>query len=416
MKKILSMLAVAAAFAVVACTPEDKPKDDGGDAKAPVAEFEYSVDGLSVSFTNKSTDAVGYKWDFGDGETSKEANPTHEYASSGEYTVKLTAANADGVTSKKEATIKLAGAVKAYFSVVALEGREGLFGKALKFDATSSENATSIVWDFGDGESSTDFEVTHAFPEFKTYTVKATVSNEAGQSDTYESEVTPVAKNELLQGCGMGADDAQHWKFVTSNNPEWFGEDQFPNEPSWAAEFGYTADAPSLGDGTCFRANAEKQLAQAAFTFALYQAVELEAGDSLCVNVALKWGENTNNDGLFWVGICSDEDAVINNQVEAPTVTEGHWAEMFNYWAAAGTADWGDGGASVPAYDGDLLGTEAWTSANETLGLGYSGPESTGFKVTNSGTYYFFINYRNVWGNYWGGDVLIDNASLKIIL
>ena len=47
MKKILSMLAVAAAFAVVACTPEDKPKDDGGDAKAPVAEFEYSVDGLS---------------------------------------------------------------------------------------------------------------------------------------------------------------------------------------------------------------------------------------------------------------------------------------------------------------------------------------------------------------------------------
>ena len=170
MKKILSMLAVAAAFAVVACTPEDKPKDDGGDAKAPVAEFEYSVDGLSVSFTNKSTDAVGYKWDFGDGETSKETNPTHEYASSGEYTVKLTAANADGVTSKKEATIKLAGAVKAYFSVVALEGREGLFGKALKFDATSSENATSIVWDFGDGESSTDFVVTHAFPEFKTYT------------------------------------------------------------------------------------------------------------------------------------------------------------------------------------------------------------------------------------------------------
>lgn len=414
MKKILSMLAVAAAFAVVACTPEDKPKDDGGDAKAPVAEFEYSVDGLTVSFTNKSTDAVGYKWEFGDGETSKEADPTHEYASSGEYTVKLTAANADGVTSKKEAKITLAGAVKAYFSVVALEGREGLFGKALRFDATSSENATSIVWDFGDGESSTDFVVTHTFPEFKTYTVKATVSNEAGQSDTYESEVTPVAKNELLQGCGMEADDAQYWKFVTSINPDWHPE--YAGEDSYTAEFGYTADVPSLGSGACLRVNGERQSTQASLSFALYQAVELEAGDSLCVNVALKWGENTNNDGLFWVGICSDEDAVINNQEDAATVTEGHWAEMYNYWAAAGNDVWADGGPSVPAYDGDLNGTEAWVSANTSMKFGYSGAESTGFKVTNGGTYYFFINYRNIWGNYWGGNILIDNASLKIIL
>ena len=89
---------------------------------------------------------------------------------------------------------------------------------------------------------------------------------------------------------------------------------------------------------------------------------------------------------------------------------------MFNYWAAAGTADWGDGGASVPAYDGNLEGTEAWNAANAELGMGYSGAESVEYTVQNSGTFYFYINYRNVWGNYWGKDVLLDNASLKIIL
>lgn len=409
------MLAVAAAFAMVACTPEDKPNDDkGGEAKAPVAEFEYSVDGLTVSFTNKSTDAVAYKWEFGDGETSKEANPTHEYAASGEYTVKLTAANADGVTSKKEATVSLKGAVKAYFSVSTIDGRAGAFGKTLKFDATSSENAVSIVWDFGDGESATEFVVNHTFAEYKTYTVKATVANEDGAKDTYEAEVTAVAQNELLKGCGMEEDDAQYWKFVTSKNPDWHPE--FAGEDSYTPVFGYTEVTPSMGEGACLRINGERQSTQAGFSFALYQAVELEAGDSLCVNVALKWGESTNNDGLLWVGICNSEDAVINNAEDAETVTGAYWMEMFNYWAAAGNDVWADGGASVPAYDGDLNGTEAWIAASDSMGFGYSGAESTGFRVAEGGTYYFFINYRNVWGNYWGGNYYIDNPSLKIIL
>jgi len=46
---------------------------------------------LSVSFTNSSTNASSYLWDFGDGATSTEANPTHNYTALGAYTVVLTA-------------------------------------------------------------------------------------------------------------------------------------------------------------------------------------------------------------------------------------------------------------------------------------------------------------------------------------
>lgn len=416
MRKFFILIAAVATLGFAACTPEEAPKQPGEETPAPTADFTYVADGLSVSFTSNATNAVSYKWAFGDGETAKTQNAKHEYAEAGEYDVVLTVANADGVTAKAEKKVVVAGEPKAYFSATVLQGREGAFGKIVRFDASSSANVDSITWDFGDGTSSAEFVVDHKFPEYSTYTVKATVSNASGATDTFESEVTLVAQNELLSGGGMGEDDAQYWTFITTKNPEWFGEDQFPLEDSWAPTFGYTGDKPAMGEGACFRAAGEKQLTQASFNFTLYQAVELEAGDSLNVNVALKWAENSCNNGLFWIGICESEEAVKTEQQNGETAGEGHWVEMFNYWAAAGTAEWGDGGASIPAYDGDLNGTEAWIAANTELEMGYSGAESTGFRVEKGGTYYFFINYRNVWGNYWGVDVLIDNASLKIIL
>ncbi len=420
MKKMFTLMAAfaIASMALISCG-EDKPTptpDPEPAVNAPVADFDYTVDGLSVSFTNKSTDATSYKWAFGDDETSSETSPTHEYAAAGTYTVSLTAANAKGETNKKEVSVTVKGNVKAYFEYSEIEGRAGAFGMALKFDASASANASSIVWDFGDGESSTDFVVEHKFPEYGTYTVTATVADADGATDVFSQEVTLVAKNELLKGGNFEEDDAQYWNFKTAVNPEWFGEDQYPGHDSWVPVFGYTEDKPAAGQGGCFRANGEFQLTQAAFNFTLYQAVELEAGDVVRIGLDMKWGENSCNDGLFWIGLCNSEEAVTSEAQDSTPEIEFHQVEMFNYWAAAGTADWGDGGASVPAYDGNVEGTDAWVEANAELGMGYSGAESAEVTIEQGGTYYFYINYRNVWGNYWGVDVLLDNASLKIIL
>jgi len=46
---------------------------------------------VDVKFTNSSTNAESYKWDFGDGNISTEKDPTHRYLLSGNYTVTLTA-------------------------------------------------------------------------------------------------------------------------------------------------------------------------------------------------------------------------------------------------------------------------------------------------------------------------------------
>jgi PKD repeat protein len=62
---------------------------------SPVANAvtDLDISGTSVQFFNSSTNATGYLWDFGDGETSTDVNPIHVYDMGGNYTVTLTAFN-----------------------------------------------------------------------------------------------------------------------------------------------------------------------------------------------------------------------------------------------------------------------------------------------------------------------------------
>lgn len=66
----------------------------------PTADFLASTNCSTVSFSNTSVNGKTYKWDFGDGKTSTDKDPTHTYDKSGEYTVTLTAVNDSGDNKK----------------------------------------------------------------------------------------------------------------------------------------------------------------------------------------------------------------------------------------------------------------------------------------------------------------------------
>lgn len=70
------------------------------------AGFTFSIDELLVNFTNTSTGASSYEWDFGDGNTSQEENPANTYALAGTYSVSLKASEgSDENTDVQDVTV-----------------------------------------------------------------------------------------------------------------------------------------------------------------------------------------------------------------------------------------------------------------------------------------------------------------------
>jgi len=69
--------------------------------------YEAAVEGNDVTFTVKTEGVSGYRWDFGDGETSNDANPTHTYPGKGKYVPTLYA-TVNGKTAEASTVLRIA--------------------------------------------------------------------------------------------------------------------------------------------------------------------------------------------------------------------------------------------------------------------------------------------------------------------
>jgi hypothetical protein len=76
----------------------------------PVASADQNVvSGTTVLFANNTSGAIQQEWSFGDGSTSVDADPLHTYASSGIYTVTLTAMDVCGRSDTDTIVVNLTG-------------------------------------------------------------------------------------------------------------------------------------------------------------------------------------------------------------------------------------------------------------------------------------------------------------------
>lgn len=92
-------------------------------SSAPTANFSYVKDGMNVTFTNSSSNATSYSWDFGDGATSVETNPVHAYAMDGDYTVTLTASDDAGQMNDNSQVVSISSAVFTMDMISSAEGK-----------------------------------------------------------------------------------------------------------------------------------------------------------------------------------------------------------------------------------------------------------------------------------------------------
>jgi PKD repeat protein len=173
--------------------------DTGPSGSPPSADFTWRCDALTCRFTDASTDADGsvtaWLWRFGDGSTSTEASPSHQYGEAGTYGVTLTvtddAGGSDIVTN--QVTVNAAPPAndppEADFSVSCRQ-------RTCSFTDHSSDPDGSVAgwaWDFGDGATSTARNPSRTYATPGQYTVTLRVTDDAGAHATRTRTATATA-------------------------------------------------------------------------------------------------------------------------------------------------------------------------------------------------------------------------------
>ncbi len=102
----------------LACSNESEQTITTSILPSPSMSFtsELQSDMLTVDFTNTSTDAVSYSWDFGNGSTSEEQNPTHTYSTVETFQVELTAIGENGCEAKVSQSVIVTALENSTFS------------------------------------------------------------------------------------------------------------------------------------------------------------------------------------------------------------------------------------------------------------------------------------------------------------
>lgn len=136
---------------------------------------------LSIQFYNSSVNAQSYQWQFGDGATSVEKEPSYIFDEPGKYTITLTITDRQGKVYFVKDSILVFSRPKASFEIYPED-------IAIPDDPVNfhnySQNAVRYEWDFGDGNTSGDIEPVHYYRKPGTYNITLTAWSEEACYDT----------------------------------------------------------------------------------------------------------------------------------------------------------------------------------------------------------------------------------------
>jgi gliding motility-associated-like protein len=159
--------------------------------KPPASIFTHANDcenRYTKQFIDQSLGAKSWFWDFGDGSTSTEQNPSHTYASPGIYTVWQTVTNGQCThSSKREVRVMDEKAVFAVSDSILCRNSLASFGA----QGITTGNIANWHWDFGDGSSRSDVNtITHAYTKAGSYIVTLTITDLLGCKSTQQLPLT----------------------------------------------------------------------------------------------------------------------------------------------------------------------------------------------------------------------------------
>lgn len=157
---------------------------------APAIDFKASDTAkcqppLAVNFAT-GTSGTSYTWNFGDGATSNNKNPSHTYTKLGEYDVSLIVTGENGCTD----TLQKPGYIKLRKPTITFPGlpAKGCLPLPLTFSANIvlADTVRTYKWDFGDGVGTSTLEKpSYSYTKTGTYTVTLTITTSSGCTETF---------------------------------------------------------------------------------------------------------------------------------------------------------------------------------------------------------------------------------------
>jgi PKD repeat protein len=162
---------------------------------APLSTFTSEIDNLEITFSADETMADSANWTMGDGSTFSGLNGVYAYSSAGEYEVCMTIFNScESITTCDTIVVDC---------LVPLADFEAEVDSLVVDFVNFSENADDVLWDYGDGNQSTEWQEQYTYDDAGTYYVCVTASSDCGEQqfcDSVEVGGVFIGLDELLTG------------------------------------------------------------------------------------------------------------------------------------------------------------------------------------------------------------------------
>jgi gliding motility-associated-like protein len=177
---------------------------------------------FTVNFKNLTPDATSWLWDFGDGTTSTEPNPSHQYNRLGSFDITLNVRFNGGCETSvtKPIFVKILEPVMGIKDMPAGGCVPFTFKPQSKVEAV--DGIASYLWDFGDGTTSTDEFPTHIYTNPGKYDLKLTIVTNTGcTKDTVYREGVKVGTEPVVDFTASKFDvcGSESVQFTDLSNP-----------------------------------------------------------------------------------------------------------------------------------------------------------------------------------------------------
>ncbi|MCF8386382.1 MAG: PKD domain-containing protein, partial [Bacteroidales bacterium] len=161
---------------------------------SPEAGYSYLPEDTVCSNTTlffqdtSAPNIVNWFWDFGDGNSSTNQNPSHVFTNAGNFDVKLIVTSSNGCSDSAIHNFVIHESPVS--SILVSPSTEVCANTSLLLTGNSTTNIVSWYWDFDDGTNGSGQNINHNYPLSGQYLVSLMVTNNAGCHDTSTSMIS----------------------------------------------------------------------------------------------------------------------------------------------------------------------------------------------------------------------------------